>query len=304
MVNPRLRQIAPDEARKKLFIEMWTDRDYVCEYKYDGVRYLMHLGKKTSRFTSRRISVVTNKFVEKTKNFPHLSKHKFSFSLQDTIFDGEIIHKSTVHDVLSITGALPEKAITFQERCGYARYVVWDILFYRGKDTRSLPWHERHALLEHAVEIFNCKKYIKIPRVIRKNKKRYYDNVLKCGGEGVILKHVDSLYGTKSWVKAKRTETYDVTVTGYKSATQLTEKVDGVVSESKFYGLGYIGAIQFKEHKGNGHGYCSGMRDDVRKYISEHKKQCIGKLFEIQVQEKLPSGAFRHPRFKRWRPDK
>lgn len=299
----KLRQLKPDEARKKLLPAMWTDKNYIAEYKYNGVHYLMHLGNKSSRFTSRHVSVVTGKFVEKTENFPHLAQHKFSRSLWDTVFDGEITHKDNVYDVLSVTGASPAVAVAFQKKHGWVNYTIWDILFYRGKNVRKLPWHERHELLEYAIEIFNC-KYIKIPKVVRRNKLKYYTDILRAGGEGVVLKHVDHLYGTKSWVKAKRVETYDVVVTGYKPPTRLTEKADGTVSVSKFYALGWIGSIEFEERDGNGFGSCSGMKDSVREYISNNRARCVGKLFEIKVQEKLPSGKFQSPRFNRWRPDK
>lgn len=303
-----LRQLKPDEARGKFHESMWDDPNWIAEYKYDGARYLMHLGSKHEelprhRFTSRRKSVKDGLYVEKTLNFPLLNHFSIMPCLNGTVLDGEIILKDSVYDVLSVTGALPEKAIRTQIREGWVNYVIWDILFLGDKDVREEPWEKRRERIEGIIEGFD-NPYISVSDMALYNKREYYEKILSEGGEGIILKKRDHKYGTKSWVKVKRAETFDVRIIGYKDPEKFSLKSNGVVSTTKFYDMGWIGAIEFEEIEGNGHGFCAGMTDKIREHISKYKASFIGTVFEIIAQEKLPSGSFRHPRFKRWRLDK
>ena len=53
-------------------------------------------------------------------------------------------------------------------------------------------------------------------------------------------------------------------------------------------------------------GRCSGLDDETRQEISEHRKQYLGAVIEVEAQKIIngKTGSLQHPRFKDWRPDK
>lgn len=85
--------------------------------------------------------------------------------------------------------------------------------------------------------------------------------------------------------------TSDVVITGYEPG------------KGKYAGT--VGAIVFGQYLRNGGwttlGTCSGMDDKLRRSLSHED---LGKVIEIEHCGREPSGAFRHPQFKRFRPDK
>ena len=135
-----------------------------------------------------------------------------------------------------------------------------------------------------------------------------YNAIVKRGGEGVVLKHIQSMYGERTkWIKVKKKETWDVIIMGYKKPSELSEKVDGSISVTRYSDKGWIGALeigQFVGDKIKSFGTVSGMDETVRGRISCYPKDYLGKVIEIEAQERLKSGSFRHPRFVGFRTDK
>jgi len=122
------------------------------------------------------------------------------------------------------------------------------------------------------------------------------------------------VYGDpSSWVKIKPAESYDVVIVGYQAASEMSIKVDGTLSPTKYHQKGWIGALELGKFvpigDGGGGGYefigtCSGFDEETRQYLSENKEECFHQVIEVRAQERLPSGALRHPRFVRFRHDK
>ncbi|MCY8087237.1 hypothetical protein OZL46_14090 [Bacillus sonorensis] len=77
---------------------------------------------------------------------------------------------------------------------------------------------------------------------------------------------------------------------------------------TKFLYEGWIGAVEFARYNEKGElkqvGYCSGLTEASRKYMTENKNKYIGNCIEISAMERTKDGYFRHPQFKRLRPDK
>lgn len=300
-------QIQPAVARGRLQDWMWTDSKWTAEEKLDGVRYLFHHHGDHFHLTSRRISVRTSRFVEKADNFPQLLPLLKYFPV-GTILDGELVtadRKS--YSTISLSGSLPNRAIGLQQAYGWATYVVFDAPIYGGPlQTRKdyLCDVFQHTTLEH-VELVRG-QYI--------SRRTFLDSILEKGGEGIILKCLEAPYGDPAaWVKVKCEETYDVVILGYQPASEMSMKVDGVVSRTKFAEKGWIGAVEigrFVSVGGDGAGKyipigtCSGFDEETRQYISENQEECYHRVIEVKAQERLPSGALRHPRFVRFREDK
>lgn len=265
---------------EKRTLMAWDNPNWVCERKYDGSRYLCrieHDGKV--RFVSRQKSKSNGLPVDKTENVPHLVEF-FKYYPAGTIFDGEIItHENcTSSEVTSIMGSLPERAIELQSKNGYVKYVIFDLLFYNGKDFRSYPYELRRMTLE---EMFKHKnEYVFLAPVVKENKKEFFKTVVQSGGEGVILKnihkpYIDNKKPTDTWIKVKKHDTFDVVVIGYTKPTKeytgkqiekweywegpqgnkimatdlLSNRLldDGWVPITRDYYNGWIGAVRFAQ---------------------------------------------------------
>lgn len=307
-------QLEPAKARATLKDFMWDDHNqWSADEKLDGTRYLCHLavdGK--NRFTSRRRSVNGGLYVEKTDNFPHLAKIQWP-NLHDTIIDGEIVvpgGESKSWDVTSVTGGLPDTALKFQEKYGFVEYVIFDMLFFKGTDIRDYPLKARLMFLKHIFhEELQQNEYITMVRFVNENKRQFYEEIVTKGGEGIILKNSMSKYGVlTAWAKVKKEAKFDVFITGYLQPEQVSTKVSGKTSITRYADKGWIGSITIGQYNVDGTmrncGSVSGMDENVRALLSNHQDKYIGRVIEVSAQERIASGFFRHPRFERFRDDK
>lgn len=298
--------------------------EWIAEEKYDGSRYIAHFTGKDPvgdsvdfehfiRFTSRRTSVKDGLKVEKTENIPHLSKLNFE-SLAGTILDGEIIsgEGTSSNKVTSIMGSLPEKAIEKQKEFGYVDYVIWDILYHKGKDIQNEPWSYRRSILKEVVKELNKKsKHFKIAQVMDLNKEKFCKTIIARGGEGIILKNIKSPYlqgerNWRYWCKVKRERTWDVVCTGFDFPEKWSVNVKGETVINRLFANNWISAIKFgiyRKGKLEEFGQTSGMSDEERAKISQNQNQYIGQVLTVEGQE-VQKDKIRHPRFICWRDDK
>ena len=328
--------------------DKWENPNYWAEEKVDGARYLMFIGETGNRFTSRQKSRKTGLPVEKTENVPHLANASLP-CLAGTILDGEMQHDDFSQTV-SVMGSKPDRAISLQEKIGFIHYYAFDILEYKGESVRNRPYRERRKLLEQVErEIFGLLgiEHFQITKVVKSDKKQFYETIVAKGGEGVILKHIDGLYedGTRSggWVKVKKYITDDVVITGSDKPTRyydgkalrgkttwrywestivddnyLEKELTMKEAEELHYRpvtrawfKGWIGAIkfgQYREGKLIELGQTSGIDDEMKELLSngfcEIKEEYLGTVIEIGAMEQMKSGAYRHPRFIKLRPDR
>lgn len=302
----KFQQIEPANARGKLKEEYWDDSQWHAEEKLDGHRAIAQFCKESTRFTSRRVSVRTGKFVENTANLPHLNAAEPK--LLGTVLDGEIVmfDDSDSMKVSSIMGSKPERAIKLQQETEFVVYITFDCLFFKGTDLRQLSLKERRKYLKLAIGMWGQEPYAGCVRVRRLDKRGFLNKIYKRGGEGIILKDREAVYHQRFWAKVKRVATYDVVVMGFTKAKEESEKVTGKVSTTKY--KGQVGAIVFGQYVGTTlkeFGRTSGFDDVLREKFTKDGKSYLGKVMEISCQERIKkTGRFRHPQFKRWRPDK
>lgn len=270
--------------------EVWDSPDYIAEEKFDGTRYLSIGG----RFFSRKVSVKTNYPVEKTENVPHLVQVFERYPL--LILDGEIyIEGSTSNQVVSIMGAKKEKALARQLERGNLNYVVYDILRdMDGNWLLDLSWIARREVLEKYMQMIFHENAIKdeeirLSKYVLVNKKEFNADIMRRGGEGVMLKHINGKYLPDkkprwNWIKFKQEITSDVIITGFKPPKRLykgdelptwsywedsnnklhllggqeeaakIETTTGLSLEpvTKFYFNDWIGAVEFSQHNTDG----------------------------------------------------
>ena len=135
-----------------------TDDTVICERKLDGVRIQLRIFDSTKevnyphcRLFSRNVSLKTGFYSERTDNFPHFRDYGKA-ELADTILDGELLVPNVpFSETSAVVLSLPEESISKQEEIGKPVFNAFDILFYKGKDLRSIPLIERKGYLEEAV---------------------------------------------------------------------------------------------------------------------------------------------------------
>lgn len=277
-------QIPPPGARGKFDPKLYQNPGWYAEEKLDGDRRIAQFCSGTEatanvRFTGRRVSDVDGKLVEKTDCLPHLSgllpfvvpntpRQAAPLSLIGTVLDGEIVVDkpgARSKDVTSIIGSKPALAIQKQQERGWLVYTVFDCLFYKGTDVRDLPLHLRRCYVAKVLAEWENPYVREVRDSIMSGvpAEQLVTDIWARGGEGIILKDLNSTYGNeKAWVKVKREFTEDVVIIGYDEPEAETEKVEtykdegGVrrkrvleVSESRLAKNGWIGAIRFGQWK-------------------------------------------------------
>ena len=335
-----LKQIRPMLASKGNVDDLWDDPNWIAEEKIDGARYVLQRNGLKWSCTSRTVSRKTGLMVDKIENVPHLVNN--SVLAPHFVLDGEL-QQSDFSKTVSIMGSKSERAAKIQNECGPITFYAFDLIEFAHRDLRNLPYIERRAMLEHLVERLN-NPYIKVLPIYSEGKRELYDSVVRCGGEGIILKHVDSKYvdgeRSKQWLKVKKYTTDDVVICGAEPSTVeyngkedvwnwfehstshfLKEAPGANIEEMKAQGYfpvtkghyyGWINALRFGKYDADGNfielGRTAGIPDDVRAEVSNGvgglKVDYFGKCIEIGAMEILKSGKYRHSSFLRFRPDK
>lgn len=269
---------------------------WVAEEKFDGTRYLVYIKADSVKIISRR-------GVEKTDRLPQLVAEIRVLSRVNPritagcILDGEVIADGGFLQTMSLVGSLGSRGI--HQTVAY-RYVIFDLLMIDGKYIYHNPWIKRRHLLNLQFTPFNIAFKFKYMSLVKNSLPTYdfLDEIWARGGEGIMLKHVQAPYepGKRSrwWLKVKAVETADGVILGYNPG------------EGKYAGT--VGSIQIGQydptmmdsskllHITN----ISGMTDELRYSLGP---QDIGKVVEFAYQLKTRD-SYRHPRFKRFRPDK
>ncbi|CAN5322586.1 hypothetical protein BH09BAC2_BH09BAC2_06890 [soil metagenome] len=168
--------IAPMLAKETS--EPFDDANWIYEIKWDGYRAVSEINNGKVKLYSRNGLSFENTYPPVTAA---LKKLKIN-----AVLDGEII-------VLNDQG-LPEFQLLQHYNSNRRRpvqYYVFDILFYKGKDTTQLPLIERKELLK---KIIPKSEVIKYSDHIQKKGKEFFKLTADKEMEGVMAKKADSLY--------------------------------------------------------------------------------------------------------------
>lgn len=303
-------KLTPEEALERFSnpIDDAESNTFVGEQKFDGIRYLWQIapGREKHNFlTSRRISEVTGKFVQKEDKVPLFRDVEIP-ALKGTVFDGEI------------TGGKMSSDTQHEMAEGRGTYNVWDVLVDKGRDVRSLPLWARWEILVGYLALLPDKIAERINLV------QSYDNLKKLNkemqetdSEGFVVKLLDKPYG-EGWFKVPYDGFLeDCVIIGYEPSL-----------EGKYANKGWIGAITVgqwvpqwfaKTLKTKPYnvvigglalvevGTCSGFDDKLREKLSDPKQQKLHMNQVIEIKYKMRfenTGRFRHIRFSRFRHDK
>ncbi|WP_218097265.1 ATP-dependent DNA ligase [Paenibacillus allorhizosphaerae] len=176
----------------------FADDSYIFEPKMAGHRLILSRDAKETRLWTRHME-------ECTRQYPEL--HHVPIEGDDLVLDGEVccINPDTGHLesglVMERLQLKKKKRIDAFAARRPVHYAVWDILFYKGRDLRSLPLVKRRSILESALETND--HFITVPQTDG-SADRLIVTLKDKAIEGIVAKKKDSPYVSRrshDWLK-------------------------------------------------------------------------------------------------------
>lgn len=263
-------KLDPLKVGSKLEPYHWLSLDWILEEKKNGARYLLYITEERNKLLSRRISRITNDYVDKTANVPHITSGIYK-GLTGTVLDGEIMH-NTFYKTNSVMVGGSSNAIKFQLKHGFINYYLFDILKYKGDDVRNKPLHERRKLLRRVYkqmvqQLKDKGKYlhlIKQFRGLKPDKEKYFNKIINKGGEGVVFKNINMGYNSRSMIKLVSRPTISAVVSNYNP------------SEKSGYGTVDVGVFNGKKFIEIG---------TCKLYEPYNEDKLMGKVVDLQAKD-------------------
>lgn len=190
--------------------EAFDSDEYLYEIKWDGTRCLAYCDGHTELINKR------NKLLN--DQFPELLQLHRCLP-RNAVLDGEI---TVFHDGKPDFYALQRREMIrnpFRIKMAMEKdpaiFLVFDILYYNGKDCTSLPLLQRKQKLA----VFKNSEVAALSQVYEKEGIKLYDWTCSQGLEGIVAKDKEGLYQcgkrTSSWIKIKNLKDEDFVVCGY-----------------------------------------------------------------------------------------
>ncbi|SFM48208.1 DNA ligase-1 [Paenibacillus sp. 1_12] len=95
-------------------------------------------------------------------------------------------------------------------------YVIWDILFHKGRDLRQLSLMKRRSILE---SVLLPNEYFNIVTQVEERGEDLYESIVESSMEGIVAKRKSSMYVSRhshDWLKIMNYQYTDVYVAGYR----------------------------------------------------------------------------------------
>ena len=255
--------------KSKQPIDSYDPRLWVAEEKFDGHRVLLFVHQRGQhadvvlRSRSWKLKKMSDGFLAAARK------------LAAGIYDGELCASDAEGRSWNVPTAI---------NAGSERLIVFDLLELVGEETESLSLRKRRELLEQATR-GRLNGRIQLSRQAKPSQ-ALLDEIYERGGEGVILKRLDSLYQrcrSDAWLKIKMRQ------------EAILEVID--LEEGTRPGLLTIAKIRDRE------GNITSVKVRNEDYVAEinrNPEKTIGRWMEIEYQVRTPDGNYRHPMMKRW----
>ncbi|MCX6815799.1 MAG: ATP-dependent DNA ligase [Candidatus Aenigmarchaeota archaeon] len=284
------------------------------ETKYDGFRCIIHKDGEKIKVFSRRLEDVT-------KQFPDIVKYAAeALKAKQCIVDGEAVAYDYERNR---TLAFQKLSRRIQRKYDIEKTVkeipvqvnLFDIIYLEGESMMDLPLTERWPALKKIIkETKSMKLATHLETKDGKEAEKFYENALKDGQEGVIVKNMEAKYqpGRRVgyWVKVKPImEPLDLVITGAewgegKRAKWLSSMILACKAGNKFLETGKMAS-----------GFTEDQLEELTKKLKSLTIETKGKEVkvkpevvveigyeEIQASSKYESGyALRFPRLLRIR---
>ncbi len=249
-------------------------KGWIYEIKWDGYRALGFTNKGTADVKSRNDKSFSDKF------YPVKDALK-KWNI-NSIVDGEIVvvDENGIPDFGDLQNWRSEAD-------GELLYYIFDLLWYEGKDTTSLPLLERKQILK---KILPAEGVLRYSENFEQSGTEFFEAAKQMGLEGIIAKQADSKYraGARSddWLKIKANKRQEVVIGGYTinddTSKPFSALLAGVYDNGK---LNYIGKI--------GTGFSVKTQKEM---LAQFKPLITSKTpFTTQPDIKNPSGFRRDP---------
>jgi bifunctional non-homologous end joining protein LigD len=174
---------------------------WVYEEKYDGIRIL-------AAKNGARVQLVTRNLIDRTADFPRIGAAIARLRAPTLLLDGEVV----VFDA----GGVSRFQLFGAEEAGEPVYVIFDLLFARGRDVRGRPLAERRALLEKEVA---PEGPLRLARRLAADGRAAFEIARAQGLEGIVAKDGASRYETgkrsMAWRKVKVRAEEEFVIGGY-----------------------------------------------------------------------------------------
>lgn len=303
MIWPMGAELAPAKAEKFL-----DAIDYVAEVKISGERITITKVSDTSDvkvrlFTRSGSKAAPDRPIEVTHRWPRIQTLDWSRIPIGTVLDGEGF--SPIRSEQEIAGLFNHRSSAMMP--DDIKFIAWDCVFWGDDSLEDDPWFTRRNYITHAVELIN-NPLVELVVVCHVNKREFYETIIENGGEGVVLKHINGKYyqGKKPanvWVKAKRKDTYDCIITGFKDANPgKYEGLIGSIELSQYQSKGIKGAVEeFEEVVVC---YASGINDDLRREITANPRTYLRRVVVVDAYARQKGSiTLIQPRIKYIRPE-
>ena len=271
----------------------FTNKEYIYELKYDGIRALIYVSPKKFLILSRNQQDLT--FL-----FPELKEIQ-NIVCEKVIFDGEIVSfKDDKPNFLELQKRLHlRKKLKIQEMASSypVVFVCFDVL-YEKKSLVNKSLMERKKVLD---KYKNTSFFFKTG--IFDDGIRLFQKVKRIGLEGIVAKRKDSLYEinerTSNWIKIKNLQREEFYILGYSyhDNTPFVSLYLGEKKENTFYFVGKVSVSKKKILL-------------VLEKMSKRKKSCFQDFYDqnviylspkycalVEFLERGSSGKLRHPVF-------
>ncbi len=285
-----------------LIEEPFNKQDWIFEMKWDGYRAVGTKHGSDVDLYSR----TGNSFIDA---YPPVAEAIRSLK-HDVILDGEI--------VVTDSEGRPHFELLQnwrRDHSGSLHYYVFDILWFGGRDVRTMPLIARKKLLHSAVhgsELIRYSDHVQAKGIPLFNKMQ------EQGLEGVVAKKADSQYHEnqrgETWLKAKTHLRQEVVIGGFTEPRGTRQHLGSLI-------VGVYDKGQFKYVGHSGGGIPDKLRQDLRTrlerierrtspFITEPKPNAPVHwvrpelVCEMSFAEWTSEGYMRQPQFEGLRPDK
>ena len=290
-------KLRPQLASKGTWEDKVGNSGWVGEEKFDGTRYLAAVTRTGIRIVSRR-------GIDKTDRMPKLVAELEEWSaagslLVGTVLDGEVV-AGTFSETISLVNSLGSRGVDANSRY---RFMVFDIL----RDGKEWCLDEslsvRRLRLDRLFDLLweSHRGGEGIAQLTPQFDSHQFEEVLAKiwmqGGEGMIVKKWTGRYEqgkrSKSWIKVKSVQTADGVITGFTPGEGKYQDTIGAIVIGQYRDGQFVKKIT----------KISGMTDEMRYLVGSNQEQYLGRVVEFAYQNKTDE-SYRHPRFKKFRPDK
>lgn len=290
----------------------FNNDSWIFEPKLDGIRLIAYIQKGQVKLLSRND-------LDLTAKYPKLAAELAN--QPDGVYDGELVALDASgrpsFQLLQNSGAGKTGNLIPEDRIANLDYFVFDVLHAQGKNLREFPLLKRKRIL---AGLLRLSSRVHLLEYFPKEGRKTFKACLKLGFEGVVAKHIDSIYETgkrsHNWLKIKSALADDFVICGF---------TEGTGSRRKYFGsllLGYYndnGKLVYAGKVGTGFNtkLLQSLRQQLNKIVSQKcpfsqippisgsitwvKPEIVAEIkFAMRTRDKL----LRVPVFQRIRPDK